>query len=115
MTALLIACLVLAPLQAPAATTTREPSRPALRAKAPVPGHSIRGVASWGCCWPAVVTRLPRGTRITVCGRLGCWSGRSVGYGPAKRTHRIADLSPAVFERICGSLAAGLCEVVLSW
>jgi hypothetical protein len=89
------------------------PSRPFARAAAR--GHHLRGVASFGYGWVGVVTRLPRGTRICVTGPLGRWCGRSVGYGPAKWTHRIADLSPAVFSRICGPLSAGLCGVVLSW
>lgn len=86
--------------------------RPALRG---VPGHSLRGVASWGLGWKGVVTRLPRGTRITVTGPRGTWAGRSVGFGPAVWTHRIADLSATVFRAICGSLSAGLCYVTLSW
>lgn len=75
----------------------------------------LRGIASWGRGWAGVVTRLPGGTRIRVCGRLGCWSGRSTGYGPARWTHRIADLSPAVFREICGPLSAGLCRVTVAW
>ena len=71
------------------------------------------GIASWGDGWSGVVTRLPRGTAIIVCGPLACWSGRSVGYGPAKRTGRIADLSRAVFAHICGAPSRGLCRVIL--
>jgi hypothetical protein len=74
-------------------------------------GTALRGTASWGNGWTGVVTRLPRGTVIRVCGPLGCWSGRSVGYGPAVRTHRVADLSRSVFSRICGDPSAGLCRV----
>ena len=75
------------------------------------PRTALRGTASWGNGWTGVVTRLPRGTVIRVCGPLGCWSGRSVGYGPAVRTHRVADLSRSVFSRICGDPSAGLCRV----
>jgi hypothetical protein len=75
---------------------------------------SIRGTASWGYGWSGVVTRLPRGTAICVTGPLGRWCGRSVGYGPAVYTHRIADLSRAVFASICGPLSQGLCRVTLA-
>jgi len=89
-------------------------SRPASAASAPGRYRLwARGTASWGRGWAGVVTRLPRGTRIRVCGRLGCWSGRSVGYGPARRTHRVADLSRPVFARICGSPSMGLCRVTV--
>jgi hypothetical protein len=96
------------PASSPAVASTPRPGpRPANR--------SITGIASWGTGWVGVVTRLPRGTWIRVCGALGCWSGRSVGYGPARWTGRIADLSRAVFADICGLPSMGLCRVVLSW
>jgi hypothetical protein len=76
---------------------------------------SIRGTASWGYGWSGVVTRLPRGTAIRVCGALGCWSGRSVGYGPQASTGRIADLSRTVFASICGDpILLGLCHVTVA-
>jgi hypothetical protein len=87
-------------------------SRPVQR---PLALASISGIASWGRPWAGVVTRLPRGTRICVTGPLGWWCGRSVGYGPARRTGRIADLSATVFGLICGPLSRGLCRVTLSW
>ena len=83
-------------------------------AATPAAHAALRGVASWGDGWTGVVTRLPRGTAIRVCGPLGCWSGRSVGYGPAARTGRVADLSRAVFARICGSPSMGLCPVTVT-
>jgi hypothetical protein len=73
----------------------------------------VRGIASWGRFGGHVVTRLPRGTRIRVCGAIGCWSGRSWGYGPARWTGRLVDLDAAVFRAICGPLSAGLCRVSL--
>ena len=78
-------------------------------------GTSVAGIASWGWFGGHVVTRLPRGTRITVCGELGCWSGKSWGYGPAKRTGRIVDLDREVFRDLCGAPSKGLCEVTLTW
>ena len=74
---------------------------------------ALSGTASWGWGWSGVVTRLPRGTRIRVCGPLACWSGRSEGHGPAAWTGRIADLSRSVFARLCGDPARGLCRVTL--
>ena len=66
------------------------------------------------------MTRLARGTRIRLCGALGCWPsasawGRSYGYGPAVWTGRLVDLDRSVFAAICGNPAAGLCDVVLRW
>ena len=90
--------------------TSPQPTPGPARATVPV---SVSGIASWGDGWTGVVTRFPRGTPIRVCGPLGCWSGRSVGYGPAVWTGRIADLSRAVFSEICGDPAMGLCRVVL--
>lgn len=88
---------------------------PTLAQKRASASLSMSGTASWGCCWTGVVTRLPRGTHICVTGPLGRWCGKSVGYGPAKRTERIADLSAVVFRDICGRLSMGLCRVVLTW
>lgn len=77
--------------------------------------HSLRGIASWGPFGGHVVTRLPRGTSITIIGPLGRWSGLSWGYGPAKWTNRIADLDVTVFENVCGPRSIGLCKVTLIW
>lgn len=46
-------------------------------------------------------------------GPLGCWSGRSVGYGPKASTGRVADLSRSVFKSICGDPSIGLCRVTM--
>ena len=78
---------------------------------APQGAAAVTGTASWGYGWSGAVTRLPRGTRIRVCGPLACWSGRSVGYGPDARLHRIADLSRPLFARLCGDPSMGLCKV----
>ena len=76
----------------------------------------IRGEASWGYgFYGHVVTRYPRGTIIRVCGKLGC-TGRvkSWGYGPAKRTGRIADLDINVFRNVCGDpIRLGVCQIRL--
>jgi len=71
----------------------------------------LRGIASWGDGWVGVVTRLQRGTPICVTGPRGRWCGRSTGYGPARWTGRIADLSRLVFVAICGPASLGLCRV----
>jgi len=94
------------------------PEAPAATAEArPGAGfrHSLTGIASWGYGWAGVVTRLPRGTPICVYGPIGHWCGRSEGYGPAKRTGRIADLSKAVFADVVGDPRIGLGKVKLTW
>lgn len=113
------------PTASPSATGTRAaptgtPGAATPPAHAPRPtgrigtaSERLTGTASWGYGWSGVVTRLPRGTRICVRGPLGSWCGRSVGYGPAAYTRRIADLSRAVFEKVCGDPSAGLCRIVL--
>jgi hypothetical protein len=75
----------------------------------------LRGEASWGYGFRGhVVTRYRRGTTIRVCGKLGCTGKvRSWGYGPAKRTGRIADLDVGVFENVCGPRSMGTCNITL--
>jgi hypothetical protein len=73
------------------------------------------GRAAWGYLDGRVVTRLPAGTRIKVCGSGGCWEGVSYGYGPAESTGYLVDLDATIFERICGPLGKGVADVVLYW
>ena len=77
------------------------------------------GIASW---MPARFgdryLALPGGPGLTVrlCGPLGCLTATSNDAGPDKamqRRGRIADLSRAMFARICGDPAAGLCRISL--
>jgi hypothetical protein len=80
--------------------------------------EAIRGVASWGWFDGHVVTRLPRGTRIEICGvETGrCWSGRSWGYGPDPDIHpgRIADMDVRWWWHVCQrDPSVGLCDVTL--
>jgi len=79
------------------------------------PSRVITGEASWGYGFKGhVVTRYPRGTVIRVCGPIGCTGKvRSWGYGPAKRTGRIADLDVNVFEDVCGPRGRGVCDITL--
>ena len=123
------------PQERPSRAASGAPSRAAVPPVAPIPSSppakrrqatvrqpaatspavTLHGIASWGDGWVGVVTRLPRGTAIRVCGPLACWSGRSTGYGPAASTGRIADLSRAVFAAICGDPSLGLCMVEVHW
>lgn len=74
----------------------------------------LKGEASWGPFKGHVVTRFPRGTRIKVCGPKGCTPiVRSWGYGPAQKTHRIADLDVHVFEKVCAPRGIGVCDITL--
>jgi hypothetical protein len=73
------------------------------------------GRAAWGYLDGRVITRLPIGTRIKVCGDRGCWEGRSSGYGPRESTGYLVDLDASIFRRICGPLAQGVADIVLHW
>ncbi len=107
----------------PRATAAPKLKAPAPKPKATVPKptpaivypHRATGWATWGEFGGAVVTRLPQGTRIRVCGRLGCWAGVSTGYGPTASGGNLVDLDSAVFRRICGPLGVGVGAIVLSW
>jgi hypothetical protein len=104
------------PTPSPRPRLSPQPRPRASRTPAPVvsrPVRVYRGWATWGPFSGHVVTRLPRGTRIRVCGAGGCWTGRSWGYGP-KRLDRVADLDLTLFPAICGlPLTAGTCRVKL--
>ena len=62
--------------------------------------YRAAGRATWGPFGGAVITRLPPGTQIRVCGRLGCWEGVSSGHGPTADGGNLVDLSSEVFRRI---------------
>jgi len=51
------------------------------------------------------------GSRWRVCGPAGCAVAELWDRGPNQRLHRLADLSPRVFERVCGPLSLGVCQV----
>jgi hypothetical protein len=76
-----------------------------------------RGVASWvAASYGAdyLAARLPRGTRLRICGPVGCVTGTVNDYGPSKRIHpdRIVDLSRHDFSRVCGHPETlGVCRV----
>ena len=63
-----------------------------------------------------LASRLPKGTRLRVCGPAGCISGTVNDYGPSKRLHpeRIVDLSAYWFTNVCGPLSMGLCKVTVT-
>ncbi len=98
-----------------AATPKPRPSPTPKPAPAIVYLHHVSGRATWGHFGGAVITRLLPGTRIKVCGRLGCWEGVSSGYGPSPHGGNLVDLDAAIFRRINGPLSTGVGEVVLSW
>jgi hypothetical protein len=104
---------------APAPKPNAPAPKPKATAPKPAPAivypHRAAGRATWGEFGGAVVTRLPQGTRIRVCGRLGCWEGVSTGYGPTASGGNLVDLDAAVFRGICGPLGVGVGAVVLSW
>ena len=108
-----------APVKKPAAQATAAPTpRPAPTPK-PTPAivyqYRATGLATWGHFGGAVITRLPPGTRIRICGSLGCWEGVSSGNGPSAGGGNLVDLDAAVFQRVCGPLGTGVGSIVLSW
>jgi len=104
-----------APAPKPKATVPKPKATVPKPAPAIVYPHRATGRATWGEFGGAVVTRLPQGTRIRICGRLGCWAGVSTGYGPTASGGNLVDLDAAVFRRICGPLGVGVGAIVLSW
>jgi hypothetical protein len=108
-----------------AAHTTKPavPATAAMPRSAPTPKpalaidylHQAAGRATWGRYDGAVITRLAPGTRIRVCGRIGCWEGVSSGYGPSAGGGNLVDMDAAVFRRVCGPLRTGVGSIVLSW
>jgi hypothetical protein len=94
----------------PVKATPVRPPTPAI-----VYRYRASGRATWGPFGGAVITRLPPGTQIRVCGRLGCWQGVSSGHGPSADGGNLVDLSSEVFRRVCGPLGVGVGSIVLSW
>jgi hypothetical protein len=94
----------------PVKATPVRPPTPAI-----VYRYRASGRATWGPFGGAVITRLPPGTQIRVCGRLGCWQGVSSGHGPSADGGNLVDLSSEVFQRVCGPLGVGVGSIVLSW
>ena len=82
--------------------------------------HELRGKASWvraslGSRYLAM--RIPKGSRVHICGQRGCVDRTVNDYGPSKRIHpdRIADLSRHDFAAICGHPETlGVCPVVVT-
>lgn len=83
------------------------------------PVRVIRGRASWvaekfGSGYLAA--RLPKGTRLRICGPRGCVVAVVNDRGPDRRVFpgRVVDLSRARFARVCGDPGMGTCPVVVS-
>ena len=104
-----------APTPRPAPTPTPRPAPTPKPTPAIVYQYRATGRATWGNFGGAVITRLPPGTRIRVCGSLGCWEGVSSGNGPSAGGGNLVDLDAAVFQRVCGPLGTGVGSIVLSW
>lgn len=101
------------------ATTAKSPKPAPKPTPKPAPAivylYKAVGRATWGEFGGAVITRLPPGTLIRVCGRLGCWAGVSSGFGPSPDGGNLVDLDASIFQRICGPLGTGVGSIVLSW
>jgi hypothetical protein len=87
--------------------------QPTTRPNEPRSGVASFVRASLGADYLAA--RLPRGTRLTVCGPSGCITGTVNDYGPSRKVfpERIVDLSAADFTRVCGPTSMGLCRVTV--
>lgn len=62
--------------------------------------------------------RLPRGTKVTLCGHGGCWVGLVNDYGPSSkiRPRRIADIALKHWLHVCGiSQIHGTCKITASY
>jgi hypothetical protein len=67
------------------------------------PRYTLSGIATF-YDHGTTAMRLPRGTRVVICGAGGCIERRITDYGPnaAAYPERIADLYRPDFFRICG-------------
>ena len=105
------------PARTEALTAVQPPSAHTPRSPQPAQGQRS-GVASWvraslGAGYLAA--RLPRGTRLRVCGPLACITRTVNDYGPSVKAfpERIVDLSARDFTRVCGPLSMGVCRVTV--
>lgn len=55
-----------------------------------------------------------RGEWVTVVGPNGSARVLVNDAGPVPSLHRVADLNPATFQAVCGSLSKGVCRVTIS-
>ncbi len=116
-----------APTRTSTAPTAVQPHHPALEQIA----HAVRiaperlerpvtGIAShMGHTEPDGYLALPSGpgTRVRICGKVGCVTRVSTDAGPSlamQRAGRVADLSIYDFARVCGDPSAGLCRVTIA-
>jgi hypothetical protein len=88
---------------APAARPSVALPKAAAESIAKAPRASMSGYASFYDNGTTAL-RLPRGTRVLICGAGGCIQRIVSDYGPNKRVHpdRVADLYRPDFFRICG-------------
>lgn len=105
------------PVPTPAATpkpTPRPTPRPTPKpTPAPVVKQTITGNATWYNNGTTAM-RLPRGTRVKICGRAACIERTITDYGPAAYTGRVADLMPADFRTVCGcSTSTGVIKITV--
>jgi hypothetical protein len=74
----------------------------------------LTGLASWYDNGTTAM-RMPRGTRVKICGDAGCVTRTIRDWGPARYLwQRIVDLTPGDFRRVTGKrLGAGLAKVTV--
>ena len=88
---------------APAGRPNVQPPKAPVASVARPPKYSMSGYASFYDNGTTAV-RLPRGTRVVICGNGGCVERVVTDYGPNKAVHpdRVADLYRPDFFSICG-------------
>jgi hypothetical protein len=74
----------------------------------------LTGLASWYDNGTTAM-RMPRGTRVKICGAARCVTRTITDWGPARYlSKRVVDLTPADFKRVTGKhLGAGLARVTV--
>ena len=93
----------LAPGSTGALDVRAQPKLPGARAASAwkQPRYTMTGYASF-YDFGTTAMRIPRGTRIVICGAGGCIERVINDYGPAEYTGRIVDMYRPDFFRICG-------------
>jgi hypothetical protein len=95
---------------------------PPTNLKTPIPSKpraktvTISGTASYYDSWcgcTAMTNQIWRGKIVVIVGPLGHVRVRITDAGPVPSLHRVADLPPSIFTKICGPLSIGLCHVTI--
>jgi hypothetical protein len=118
---------LLVQLERPARNVQKPVARATPAVKAPAAANAVlirtqrsnyrrvmTGLASWYDNGTTAM-RMPRGTRVKICGTARCVTRTITDWGPARYlSKRVVDLTPADFKRVTGKhLGAGLAKVTV--